>query len=134
MIQKLMILLRQPNNAATLSKATPLKHIMANATRWLSTFRMLQRYDKDRDAILTVSAVEEPIPRGNVHRRIAAVVDKMKELDRVCVRLQAEKCTMADVCLLFDACAERYPVLNDNLEPSASIVHSPTFEATVVKI
>lgn len=41
---------------------------------------------------------------------------------------------MADVRPLFDACAEKYPVMIDYLEPSTSIVSAPTFKATVVKI
>ncbi|ETN21756.1 hypothetical protein PPTG_01863 [Phytophthora nicotianae INRA-310] len=62
-----------------------------------------------RDAILIVSAVEELVPRGNGHRRIAAVTDKLVELDSVCVKLQAEERSMAEVRLLFDACMVKYP-------------------------
>ncbi|ETP02288.1 hypothetical protein F441_20623 [Phytophthora nicotianae CJ01A1] len=58
---------------------------------------------KIRAAILTVSAVEELVPRGNGHRHIAAVTDKLVELDSVCVKLQAEERSMAEVRLLFDA-------------------------------
>ncbi|RLN98007.1 hypothetical protein BBJ28_00014077 [Nothophytophthora sp. Chile5] len=133
-MQNVMILLRQPNNAAVLGRATSLKPIKANATRWSSTYAMLERYVKIRDAILTVGAVEELAPRGNAHRRVVAAVDKLKELDSVCVKLQAEKCTMADVRLLFDACTKKYPVMATYLSPSADIIHSPDFEAAVVKI
>ncbi|ETP33498.1 hypothetical protein F442_17974 [Phytophthora nicotianae P10297] len=110
MIQNLMIQLRHTNNAAALSRVTHLKPIKASVTRWPSTYQMLQRYMKIRDAILTVSAVEELVPRGNGHRHIAAVTDKLVELDSVCVKLQAEERSMAE------------------------IVHSPLFEAAVVKV
>jgi len=134
LIQNVMILLRQPNNAAELARVTPLKPIKSNATGWSSTYAMLERYVKIRDAILTVSAVEELVPRGNAHRRVVAVVDKLKELESVCIKLQAEKCSMADVRLLFDACTKKYPVMATYLSPSADIIHSPDFEAAVVKI
>lgn len=95
---------------------------------------MLERYIKIRDAILAVSAVEEYVPRGNAHRRVSAAVEKLKGLDSVCVRLQADKCSMADVRLLFDACTAKYPVMGEYLSPSANIIHSPEFEDAIVKL
>ncbi|KUG01955.1 hypothetical protein AM587_10008179 [Phytophthora nicotianae] len=92
------------------------------------------RYMKIRDAILTVSAVEELVPRGNGHRRIAAVTDKLVELDSVCVKLQAEERSMAEVRLLFDACMVKYPEMSEYLQPAAQIVHSPLFESAIVKV
>ncbi|RLN46030.1 hypothetical protein BBJ28_00015352, partial [Nothophytophthora sp. Chile5] len=132
--QSLMILRRQVKNSSTLAKATRLKPIKANATRWPSTFLKLQRYVKIRDAILTVNTVEEYVPRGNAHRRIVTLVDKLEELDSVCVKLQAEQRTLAEVRLLFNACVEKYPIMGEYLLPTAAIVHSPDFEDAVVKI
>ncbi|KAG3062617.1 hypothetical protein PI124_g22646 [Phytophthora idaei] len=129
-----MIQLRQPNNAAAPARVTPLKPIKSNATRWSSTFTKLERYVKIRDAILTFSAMEERVPRGNAHCRITAAVEKLKELDSVCVKLQAEKYCMADVRLLFDACAAKYPVMADNLSSTADIIRSPEFEKAIVKL
>ncbi|KAG3072928.1 hypothetical protein PI124_g20888 [Phytophthora idaei] len=71
--------------------------------------------------------------RCNAHHRITAAVEKLKELDSVWVKLQAQKCSMADVPLLFDACAAKYPVMADYLNPSADIIHSPDFEMEIVK-
>ncbi|ETM98415.1 hypothetical protein PPTG_19620 [Phytophthora nicotianae INRA-310] len=134
MIQNLMIQLRHTNNAAALSRVTHLKPIKANVTRWSSTYQMLQRYMKIRDANLTVSAVEELVPRGKGHRRIAAVADKLVELDSVCVKLQAKERSMAEVRLLFDACMVKYPEMSEYLQPAAQIVHSPLFESAIVKV
>ncbi|KAG2763613.1 hypothetical protein Pcac1_g24706 [Phytophthora cactorum] len=91
LIQTLMIQLRQPNNAAALARVTKLKPIKSNATRWSSTFTMLESYVKIRDAILTVRAVEEHMRRCNAHHRIIAAVEKLKKLDSVWVKLQAQK-------------------------------------------
>ncbi|KAG3110703.1 hypothetical protein PI124_g10180 [Phytophthora idaei] len=134
MIRTWVIQLLQPNNAAALVRVTPLNPIKLNATRWSLTFTVLEHYVRIRDAVLTVSAVEEHVPRGNAHRRIAAAVEKSMELDSVCVKLQADKCFMADVRVLFDTCAAKYPVMADYLSPSADIIHSPEFDMAIVKL
>ncbi|KAE9040639.1 hypothetical protein PR003_g4722 [Phytophthora rubi] len=41
---------------------------------------------------------------------------------------------MADVRVLFDQMADDYPDMASHLRPSAKIVHSPVFEAALVKI
>ncbi|KAG2772805.1 hypothetical protein PC129_g18680 [Phytophthora cactorum] len=46
---------------------------------------MLERYVKLWDAILTVSAVDDHVPRGSAHRRITAAVEKLKGLESVWV-------------------------------------------------
>ncbi|DAZ96916.1 TPA: hypothetical protein N0F65_008927, partial [Lagenidium giganteum] len=81
LIQHLMIQFRHTNNAAELVKAAPLRPVKSNATRWSSVYQMLKRYVEIRDAIQTVSAVEELVPRGSTHRRSVALVDRSAELD-----------------------------------------------------
>ncbi|KAJ0393515.1 hypothetical protein P43SY_004968 [Pythium insidiosum] len=133
-IQNLMINLRHVNNAAALARVTDLKPLKANATRWSSVYKMVKRYVEIREAIMTVSAVEELVPRGAAHRRIQALLTKLEELDSVCVKLQAEKRTLGDVRLLFDACVAKYPAMAQHLLSGASIVHSPLFESAVAKL
>ncbi|KAE9087134.1 hypothetical protein PF007_g20495 [Phytophthora fragariae] len=82
---------------------------------------------------MTVEAVEELVPRGHVHRRITTVVEKLRELDSVCVKIQSEQCTLADIRLLVNACAVKYPVA-DYLATTAAIIHSPLFESAIVKL
>ncbi|RAW27359.1 hypothetical protein PC110_g16242 [Phytophthora cactorum] len=50
------------------------------------------------------------------------------------VKLQSEDLTLADVRTLFNSVGQRFPSLKVKLSAPASIVHSPTFEATVVKV
>ena len=95
---------------------------------------MLKRYLDIRDAIKEVAAVEELVPRPSAHRKIVQLVEKLEELDSVCVQLQAEKCTMADARLLFDAVLVKYPAMEGHLRVNANIVHSPAFEHGVVKL
>ncbi|RLN11025.1 hypothetical protein BBJ28_00022647 [Nothophytophthora sp. Chile5] len=133
-IQSLMIQLRYPINAAELACHTPKKPVRANVTRWSSVFEMLDRYMEIRDAIKSVSAVDELIPRGSAHRRIVLLHQKLTELDSVCVKLQYPKRNMGEVRALFDACLEKYPIMEKHLKAGAKIVHSPIFESAVVKI
>ncbi|POM71659.1 Hypothetical protein PHPALM_11737 [Phytophthora palmivora] len=133
-VQALSTQLRYPNNAAELERHTSLKPLKVNTTRWSSTFNMLQRYVKIRDAIKMVTAVEDLLPRPSTHRKIVQLVEKLKDLDSVCINLQKEDRTLADVRLLFDAVASKYPATANYLQPSARIIHSPVFESAVVKL
>lgn len=63
-----------------------------------------------------------------------AVSLRFTKLDSECERLQAEACTFGEARLLFDACIKRYGVVADYLAPNARILHSPAFEAAVLKL
>ncbi|KAG3128319.1 hypothetical protein PI126_g21456 [Phytophthora idaei] len=133
-VQALCIHLRYTNNAAELARHTHYKPLKSNATRWSSTYQMLARYVKIRDAIKMVAAVEDLLPRPSIHRQVVQLVNKLEALDSVCVKLQSEERTLADVRLLFDAVMAKYPVTSHHLSASARIVHSPVFESAVVKL
>lgn len=133
-IQNLMVALRTANNAAQLRRYTDLRAVRSNATRWSSVFQMVDRYIKIRDAILRVEAVEDLVPDRPLHRRIVSLHTKLVELDSVCVKLQYQRRTLGEVRLLFDACVEKYNVMDEHLNASADIVHSPEFERAVVKL
>ncbi|KAG2819746.1 hypothetical protein PC118_g3729 [Phytophthora cactorum] len=134
MIQRLMASLRQPNNAAPLALHTALLPEKANATRWSSVWKMVHKYVRIRDAAKHAPAVEELLPRLSDHRRILVLHDKLKELQSVYEKLQLYKRTLGEVRALFDACMAKYPVMEEYLKPTAKIVHSPTFEAAVIKV
>ncbi|KAG6956857.1 hypothetical protein JG688_00011224 [Phytophthora aleatoria] len=70
---------------------------------------MVHKYVRIRNAAKHVPAVEELLPRLSDHRRILVLHDKLKEL-------------------------QSYPVMEEYLKPTAKIVHSPTFEAAVIKV
>ncbi|KAG3134997.1 hypothetical protein PC128_g26121 [Phytophthora cactorum] len=133
-VQTLCIQLRYPNNAAELARHTHYKPLKSNATRWSSTYQMLARYVKIRDAIKMFAAVEDLLPWPSIHRQVVQLVNKLEALDSVCVKLQSEERTLADVRLLFDAVMAKYPATSHHLSASARIVHSPVFESAVVKL
>ncbi|KAG3009515.1 hypothetical protein PC120_g15582 [Phytophthora cactorum] len=95
---------------------------------------MLARYVKIRDAIKMVAAVEDLLPRPSIHRQVVQLVNKLEALDSVCVKLQSEERTLADVRLLFDAVMAKYPATSHHLSASALIIHSPVFESAVMKL
>ncbi|KAG3150189.1 hypothetical protein PI124_g13109 [Phytophthora idaei] len=88
---------------------------------------MVHKYVRIRDTAKHVPAVEELLPRLSDHRRILVLHDKLKEL-------QSHKRTLGEVRALFDACMAKYPVMEEYLKPTTKIVHSPTFEAAVIKV
>lgn len=87
-----------------------------------------------RDAAKMISQVEDLVPRPNTHRRIVQLISQLEELDSVCVQLQGERCSLADVRVLFDAVISKYPVTREYLLADARIVHSPAFESAIVKV
>ncbi|ETP24312.1 hypothetical protein F441_02664, partial [Phytophthora nicotianae CJ01A1] len=106
-VNDLMVQLRHCNNAAELAKHTELKPIKRNTIRWSSTFEMIHRYKRIRDAIRQVEAVEEFIPTGATHKKVVGLPEHLKKLDSVCKVLQDDRTAMAD---------------------------SPTFEGALVKV
>jgi hypothetical protein len=130
----LMAALRTIKNRAELRRHTSLAPLRANATRWSSTFVMMERYVRIRDAIKRVDAVYDLLSKPSAHRRIVALVEKLKTLNSVCKKLQEASLAMKDVRVLFDKVAGIFPVTGEYLLPDASIVHSPTFESAVVKV
>eukprot|EP00644_Phytophthora_capsici_P018320 jgi/Phyca11/131982/e_gw1.125.25.1 len=130
----LMAALSSPNNRRELRRHTDLAPLRANATRWSSTYAMLERYVKIRDAIKHVDAVFELLPKPAAHRRIKVLVENLKAFNSVCKKLQEDDLSMAAVRVLFDRMIEMYPVTKEHLRPDARIVHSPDFESGVFKI
>ncbi|KAG2908868.1 hypothetical protein PC129_g7306 [Phytophthora cactorum] len=86
----------------------------------------------DRDDIKQVETVSDLIPKASMHWRIEALLADLRILQSVSVKLQSEDLTLADVRTLFDSVGQRFPSLKVKLSATASIVHSPTFEAAVV--
>ncbi|DAZ94076.1 TPA: hypothetical protein N0F65_006663 [Lagenidium giganteum] len=125
-VRQLMLQLRQLNNAA--EKLTPRRPVLSNATRWSSTFAMLDRYLALREHAKTIAAVEESVPSQFIGKLWAFI-----RSGSVCVKLQLENASLADVCTLFDACIELHPSMGDYLKPSAPIIHALRFESAVVK-
>ncbi|ETO65194.1 hypothetical protein F444_17467 [Phytophthora nicotianae P1976] len=73
-----MLALQTTKNRAEFRRYTSLGPSRPNATRWSSTFMMLERYVRIRGAIKRVDAVYDPMPKPAAHRRIVALVESLK--------------------------------------------------------
>ncbi|ETK76701.1 hypothetical protein L915_16951 [Phytophthora nicotianae] len=73
-----MLALQTTKNRAEFRRHTSLGPSRPNATRWSSTFMMLERYVRIRGAIKRVDAVYDPMPKPAAHRRIVALVESLK--------------------------------------------------------
>ncbi|KAG3245698.1 hypothetical protein PI124_g9565 [Phytophthora idaei] len=129
-----MVALRATKNRAELRRHKSLALLRANATRWNSTFMMLERYVRIPDVIKRVDAVYDLLPKPAAHRRIAALVESLKTFNSVCKKLQEETVSMKAVRHIFDKMVEIFPVTGDYLRTDAAIIHSPVFESAVVKV
>ncbi|GMF31787.1 unnamed protein product [Phytophthora fragariaefolia] len=95
---------------------------------------MMARYVRIRDEIKKVEAVFDLIPKAAMQRKIEALLADLRVFHSVTIKLQAEDLTLADVRALFDSVAQHFPSMKPKVSASASIVHSPTFEAAIVKV
>ncbi|GMF58677.1 unnamed protein product [Phytophthora fragariaefolia] len=118
-----MCQLRTKNNAGTLRKYTDLRPVKRIVTRWSSTFKMENRFLRIKDAAKHVEAVEELVPRSRDCRRLMKLQDDLQALDSICLKLQSNETTLADVRTLFDGVVKRYPGTSNYLTKDATIVH-----------
>ncbi|KAE9334672.1 hypothetical protein PF008_g13856 [Phytophthora fragariae] len=115
---------------------------MRNATRWSSTFAMLERYDKLHPVLLTLDhatitnhgiakvllSEEEEAARANALHQI------LKELNEVTKALQDSTLTLVGARRAFDLVASKYPRMADRLASDAPVVNNPDLERGIVKI
>ncbi|KAG2836959.1 hypothetical protein PC110_g14594 [Phytophthora cactorum] len=89
-VSALMVALRAIKNRAELRRYKSLALLRANATRWNSTFMMLERYVRISDVAKRVDAVYDLLPKPAAHRRIAALVESLKTFNSLCKKMQEE--------------------------------------------
>ncbi|OWZ07261.1 hypothetical protein PHMEG_00020363 [Phytophthora megakarya] len=82
-VATLMTALWTVNNSAELRQHTQLAPLRANTTRWSSTFTMLERYVRIRDAIKRLDAVYDLIPKPAMRRCIVALFETLKIFNSV---------------------------------------------------
>ncbi|POM77915.1 LOW QUALITY PROTEIN: Hypothetical protein PHPALM_4628 [Phytophthora palmivora] len=92
---------------------------------------MVKRFLQIKDAAKHVEVVEELVPEL---AKLEKLQEDLQALDSICLTLQSNETTLADVRVLFDGVVKRYPEMSNYLAKDATIVHSPTFETAVVKV
>ncbi|ETN16736.1 hypothetical protein PPTG_05879 [Phytophthora nicotianae INRA-310] len=134
-VPQLMRKLCTLKQAAKLRTRTPLRAVLRQDTRWSSTFSMLKRYFHIREFI---SADDDELadypPSRTAHRKLAALLASLEDVESVSKRLQANRLTSLDARDLFDGLLEIQPSFAKYIAPDANIVHWPDFEKAVVKV
>lgn len=105
-----------------------------NATRWTSTFVMVERYFAMEEVLEKQPALRPLKLKPDEKQVLSDLRPILQDLHSVMVQLQSQDLTMGQVRLLFDATMERYPELNTYLHPDSDIVCSQAFENAIVKL
>ncbi|KAF1785869.1 Ribonuclease H-like domain [Phytophthora cactorum] len=103
---------------------TKLRPVLNQATRWSSTFCIVNRYMK----------LLEFIQVATIWRSIFRRLQQTAQDRSVSKELQLKSVSIADVRSYFDALIELWPEFATYLGPRAAIVHNPHFEAGCVKV
>jgi hypothetical protein len=126
---------RTIKNSAELGKKTPLRPVLRNATRWSSTYMMLQRFLKLKEFIDPMNTeLARLMPSAAELITLNVLSEEMSKFQSVTMELQKDGINMHDVRVLFDAIIVEHPNLSLYLSPNAEIVHSPHFESGLVKV
>ncbi|KAF1783287.1 hypothetical protein GQ600_25915 [Phytophthora cactorum] len=142
------------NQSAKLRFKTKLRPVLNQATRWSSTFCMVNRYVKLLGSFrMTTICGVSSVPCRKPHVR--KLLEDLKKIESVSKELQSKSVSIADVRSYFDALIELWPEFTTYLGklvrfytkrelkfilvelcagPRAAIVHNPHFEAGCVKV
>ena len=140
LVMKLMKKLSFLKQSAKLRKATNLRPVLRNETRWSSAYSMLQRYfdiqhfvDKTDPELLQL--LSTPIQERKLTEE---VLQDMKFFESISKKLQSVETTLADNRVLFDGLIlkfqDKYPVITNYLATDASVINNQNFENAIANI
>ena len=137
-VHDLMVRLSSVKNVARLSKLTHLWPEINNVTRWLSTFLMIEKYLKMRDAIEQMedpdNQIEFALPTREQHQQIKLLAAELNSIRIVTTIMQNEIVDLAKCRSFFDELRSTFTAMDDDLRPNSSHVMNPNFESAIVKI
>ena len=124
---------------AEAGKYTELRPVQRNETRWSSTAAMVDRYLSlspfiSKPEIMSDQSIIDVIPTARENSQMIFLNQNLKKLDSVTLALQNESTDIADVRFLFDEVIKEFPGLESHCGTRSDIVHSPDFEAAIIKI
>ena len=119
---------------------TSLKPRLRNKTRWISTFLMIERYLRFKEAGVLVQLAED-IPAmlefyltQAEDRQLLGIRKFTTDLQVITKQLQRMDITFAETRVIFDTLIDEYPQMGVYIAQDARIVHSPVFESALIKI
>ncbi|KAE9093331.1 hypothetical protein PF010_g17523 [Phytophthora fragariae] len=121
------------NCSVNTRQKTNLRPVLRQATRWGSTFQMLERYIDLRDALdMDDDDIVSLMPTRRQDNRVRALRDQLRDFQSATMKLQEDSTTLLDVRDIFVALVEKHPVVDKYLAADAAIVKDPDFEAACV--
>ncbi|MDP3780655.1 MAG: hypothetical protein Q8Q69_05650 [Nitrosopumilaceae archaeon] len=139
-VKTLMTDLSTLKNTFRLGVKTPLCVLTDNATRWGSTYKMLQRYIV-LEPILQLCMFSETtralFPTPEEKTRIVELCESLKECEKMSKYFQSEDATKINMHIVrigLDRLCEEMPILKVYISKTAEIIHSKDFENGIVKI
>lgn len=127
--------LRTIKNTAQMRRKTSLRPVLRNATRWSSTYLMLQRFLQLKEFIDPMNIeLAGLMPSAAELISLKRLSEDMSKFQSITMQLQNDRISLYDVRVPFDAIVEEYPVMSHYLSPNANIVHSSHFETGVMKL
>jgi hypothetical protein len=139
-ISSLMSKLSSLKNAGLRRQLTSVYPVKQNATRWTSTFHMVECYRKLKDIMPLMYDFDRTILDCSLSAREdhdLFLLDKpMKAMRQVALELQKDGLSLSHARLLFDALISDFPgfELERYIGHDSSIIHSKNFESGLVKI
>ena len=116
-----------------LRRCTHLRLILRNNTKWSSAFQLKQRYiellphidKKDQEPVSVLSSAIENLELEILLNKQSWKLTKMKQCGNI---------TLSKVRVLFDGLIADYLDMEHHLDRNANIIHSKTFENTIIRI
>lgn len=135
-VKKIMSCLIYPLRRAKLRELTDLAPVRIIETRWSSVNTLLQRYVKIREHLekLDIAELQELLLERREEQNIDTLLDTMKKLNSITLKLQRDDVLIAQVRKLFDIVVKHMPTTNSRLDEDAEIVQSVVFESALVKL
>ena len=138
LVMELMKKLSSLKQSAKMRKATNLRPVLRNETRWSSAYSMLQRYfDIQHFVDKTDPELLQLLPTPIQERKLTEVQD-MKFFERNSKKIQSDETTLADIRVLLDGLIlkfqDKYPVITNYLATDASVINNQNFENAIANI
>ena len=105
------------------------------ATRWGSTYDMLDRYSKLREFISRdIPGISDLMLTDNEFVQVKDLVKELKQLRIRVSCMQDESLSLFDASEYFEFLMDKYPETRRRLSPDSTLVKSPDFHNGVVKL
>ncbi|KAL0224162.1 hypothetical protein P9112_003552 [Eukaryota sp. TZLM1-RC] len=136
-LDKLFTELRHVKNSIILKNISSLRPLKRNTTRWSSAIEMIRRHLQFLDNRIYGNFgpdVGQFVLSQNENAMVRQLARSYEDFNSVTKFLQGNGVSLYSARTAFNLLHEDYPGMVEHTSLTSSIVHSPTFEAAIVKI